>query len=228
MPKVIADKTQTPTPKATTVKPSADLTKGLVTPEQYEEEHAKTSTFSKQMRTFNREFKEVWKNADVQKRLADEMAENLKGVSGPEACSVRVRTRKAQLAKITNELAERGIKEPAKLRLTEYSNAIRKAGKDYRGDKVGSFKTSFLSVDSYKHQYDLLTKFSRDKQAAEKAKRYAETTKQHEATKRAFDRAVRRADHAELMRRFHEAEIKQQEEAKRTGKPAPGFVLLEF
>lgn len=227
MPKVIADKTQRPTPKATTVKPSADLTKGLATPEQYKEEHAKKSTFNKQMRTFNNAWKAYVDDA-VKARLADEMAENLKGVSGSEVCSVRVRTRRAQLAKITNELAERGIKEPAKLKLTDWSNAIRKAGKNYRGGKVGSFTTSFLSVDSYKHQYDLLTTFSRDKQAAEKAKRYAETTKQHEAAKRAFDRETKRQDHAELMRRFHEAEIRQQEEAKRTGKPAPGFVVLEF
>ena len=205
----------------------ADLTKGLVTPEQYKEEHAKKSTFNKQLRTFNKAWKAYVDDA-VNASLANEMAENLKGVSGPEACSVRVRTRRAQLAKITNELAERGVKEPAKLRLTDWSNAIRKAGKDYRDAKVGSFTTSFLSVDSYKHQYDLLTKFSRDKQAAEKAKRYAESTKQHEATKRAFDRAVRREDHAELMRRIHEAEIKQQIEAKRTGKPAPDFVTVSF
>lgn len=225
MPKAIAQKEMQKS-KATTLQATSsagqlptDLTKGLVTPEQYEEELNKLFRYNDNVETYN-----VNKKA-VMRRLNGKFTEELKGKNGSEYSAIVG----AQASEVLKELKEKGFERPVNdSQAVKFTNAILKATKPFQGKKVGTRRSTCMSLKDYHRIYEQLKKFSRDKQAAEKAKRYAESTKQHEATKRAFDRAVRREDHAELMRRFHEAEIKQKIEAKLTGKPAPDFVTLEF
>lgn len=218
MPKAIAQKEMQKS-KATTVKPIVDLTKGLVTPEQYEEELNKLFRYNDNVETYN-----VNKKA-VMRRLNGKFTEQLKGKNGSEYSAIVG----AQASEVFKELKEKGFELPVNdSQAVKFTNAILKATKPFQGKKVGTRRSTCMSFKDYDRIYKQLKKLTNDKQAAEAEAQRAERIRKQKAIQKELEKEEEKLLHDTIMNEFRKAKRKQEEEAKRTGKPAPDFVTVSF